>query len=1140
MKNTEFKEFKPTSWAIDNRASIYVLVFIIAIFGIINYNTIPKEQFPEIVIPTIMVSTIYPGASPEDMQNLITRPIEKNIKSASGIKKISSDNIQDFSMIVVEFNTGIEQSDAKQRIKDAVDKSKSDLPNDLKTDPSVLEIDLSQIPIMSINISGDYNLDRLKKFGEVIQDKVEAMPEITRVDIVGALEREIQINVDMYKLHAASATLTDIERAIMSENMNISGGTIDMGGMSYSIRTNGEFKEVDKIGDIIFKSGSGAIVKLSDVAVIEDGFKKQESYSRFNGKNVVTLNVIKKSGKNLLDASEEINKVLAELKKDVFPKDVQVEITGNQARFTNSTLKDLNNTIIIGFILVVIVLMFFMGVTNAFFVALSVPLSMALAYIVMPNIGFTMNMLVMFAFIFALGIVVDDAIVVIENTHRIFKENKGRLDIKKSAKLAAGEVFVPILSGTLTTLAPFFPLAFWPGVVGKFMFFIPVTLIITLFASLIVAYIINPVFAVQFMKHDDEEQTVNRRKLWRNVIIIFTIGVLMWLISWRGFGNFLFVMDLLYITYTFWGHKMLSTFQYKTLPRIMNRYERLLAWAIRGRRPFQLFWGMIVLLFFTVVLIGVVKPKVIFFPDNEPNSVWVLMEMPIGTNVNTTDSITRVIEGKVNNVLGNNNPIVESIITNVAKGASDSPFDNTTVKSHKSKISINFVEFSNRNGASTGVYIEKIREALQDIKGVRISVEKNKMGPPTGKPVNIEITGEDLDKIIKVASEFQHQLEANKIPGLEEIRSDFNMGKPEIIVQVDREKANRQGITTAQVGSEIRTAILGKEVSKFRENEDQYPIQLRYQENIRENIDRLMDAKIVYRDMNSGLLRQIALSTVADKKYINNYGGIKRLNLKTVISISGNVKTGYTANEIVAKINTLIEKFPKTDGVEIITTGEQQDQKESMGFLMKAMLLAVLLIVFILIAQFNSFSRMAVIITEVVFSLIGVLLGFMIFNMSISIAMTGIGIVALAGIVVRNGILLVEFTDVLKAKGMPTRKAIIQAGKIRITPVLLTAATTILGLIPLALGISIDFVSLFTDFDPQFHMGGDNVMFFGPLAWAIVFGLTFATFLTLVMIPVMYYIAYVMKLKFKRKTRSHFVDKGRPELGHMPVIPKHS
>jgi len=1113
------KEFKPTSWSIDNKVSIYVLVFIISIFGIINYNSIPKEQIPEIVIPNILVNTVYPGASPEDVENLITRPIEKQLKSVKDVKKITSNNIQDFSMVVVEFNAGVDLAEAKQRVKDAVDKARSDLPTDLKTDPMVMEIDLSQIPIMYINISGNYSLEKLNTYAEKLQDEIESFSEISRVDIVGAPEREIQINLDMYKMHAVQATISNVEQAIAYENMTISGGNIDINGLSYSLRVNGEFKNMDEIRNIYFKTSGGGLVKLSDIAEVVDTSKKLESYARFNGKNVVTLNIIKKSGQNLLDASDKIKSLLQDFKENKVKEDVSFDLSGDQSKFTRSVLNELNNMIIIGFILVVVILMFFMGVTNAFFVSLAAPLSMALAYIVLPEINFTMNMLVMFSFIFALGIIVDDAIVVIENTHRIFQKHKGQWDIIKSAKVAAGEVFVPILSGTLTTLAPFFPLAFWPGVVGKFMLYIPVMLIITLFSSLIVAYIFNPVFAVQFMTlEDSNEYKVTEKKKWlRSFAVLLAISGFFHLVGLTSFGNLFIIFAALYGFHILIGRKMIWNFQHRYYPNLMSKYEKLIRWSIRGKNPYHLFWGLIILLFVTFFLMGVVKPQVVFFPDNEPNSINIYSELPIGTSVEKTDSITRLLEVQVNNAIKEFNPIVESVIVNVAKGASENVFDNSSVKSNKSKISINFVEFSKRHGLSTMKCMDKLRENIKGIDGAMITIEKNKMRPPTGKPVNIEIKSDDISELETTSQKLLHYIDSLKIPGLTELKSDFEMGKPEAIISIDREKANRQGISTAQIGMEIRNALLGKEASKFRDFEDQYPIQLRYSEDVRHNINKLLDAKIIFRDMNTGQLKQIPISSVASVQYVNNVGAIKRLQLKRVVTITGNVATGYTANEIVSTIKKSLSQFNKTESVDIQLTGEQEDQKESMAFLSKAMLLSLLLILFILITQFNSFSKTFIILSEVLFSVIGVLIGYMLTGMSMSIVMTGLGIVALGGIVVRNGILLIEFTDILKSQGYRTRNAIIQAGKIRITPVLLTASCTIIGLIPLAIGFSVNFETLLSSFNPQIHFGGDNVMFFGPLAWTIVFGLLFATFLTLIMVPVMYFMAYGMKIKAKRK-----------------------
>ena len=1110
------KEFFATSWAIDNKISVYVLVFIIAVFGLINYYTIPKEQIPEIVIPMIDINTIYPGTSPSDMENLVTRPLEKNLKSMSGVKKITSRSVQDFSAIIVEFNTGIEIKDAKQKVKDAVDKTKKDLPTDPSfIDPSVMEIDLSEIPIQYINLSGDIPLDRLKKYADDMQDRIESLKEITRVEIGGALTREIQVDLDMYKMKAASLTFRDVEQAVSLNNMTVSGGNIDLQQMSRSIRVVGEVTDIDQIRNIILSTGSGALVKLRDIATVRDGFHQPENFARYNGKNVVTLNVIKKSGQNLLDASDKIKAIIADMQKTKLPSNLIIQVTGDQSRNTRNTVNELNNTIILGFIFVTIVLMFFMGLVNALFVALSVPLSMAIAFIFLPFIGFTMNMLVMFAFIFALGIVVDDAIVVIENTHRIHKKTK--MDITSSAKFAAGEVFLPILSGTLTTLAPFFPLAFWPGVVGSFMVFIPVTLIITLFASLIVAYIFNPVFAVDFMKLDDEDAPVNKRNVYRTTAVIALISIPFYLLGARGVGNLTIFIAISFLGHELFGYKVLRRFQSHFIPALMTKYENTLKWILKGKRPAYALGGMVALFVFTLVLNGILKPKVVFFPDNEPNTINTFIKMPIGTQIEVTDSVSRIAENRIMSVLGEKNPIVESVVTNVAFLASDNTFDNSSKSSNLAKIAINFVEYKYRHGQRTSVYMNKMREALKDIPGAEIVVDKIKMGPPTGKPVNIEISGEDLGKLAATADNFKRFVDSLQIGGIEELKSDFATSKPEILILLDRERANSEGITAAVVGDAIRTGQLGKEVSKYREGEDQYSIMLRFEENQRKDLEQLLNLTITYRDMTSGLIRQIPLSVVAHVEYVNSYGQINRLNLKRVITVSSNVLDGFNANVINARLRKVLPQFTKPSDVDIRLTGEQEDQAESMVFLSKAMILCLFLIMFILITQFNSMSKALIIVSEVVFSLIGVLLGYMIFHMTISIIMTGMGIVALAGIVVRNGILLVEFTDRLKNQGVRTRKAIIQGGLTRITPVVLTATATILGLIPLAIGMNINFATLLTDLNPHLHFGGDNVMFFGPLSWTIIFGLSFATFLTLVLIPVMYTVNYTQSIRRQRR-----------------------
>ncbi|MGE5394422.1 MAG: efflux RND transporter permease subunit [Candidatus Saccharibacteria bacterium] len=1117
-KENKFKEFFATSWAIDNRTSIYVLSVLITILGIMNYYFIPKEQFPQVVIPYIVVNTPYPGTSPADMENLVTRPIEKQLKSISDVKKITSNSVQDFSSIIVEFDPDLAVETAKQRVRDAVDKSKTDLPTDLPTQPDIMDIDISEFPVMYLNISGNYDLDKLKHYAEMAQDRIEGLKEVTRVDIVGAWDREIQIDADIFKMQAAKVTFSDIERAVAAENLTISAGSLTTNGTRNTVRIKGQFENVNNLKDIIVHSSSGAFVKLTDIADVKDSFEEQESFARLDGKNVITLNVIKKSGANLLDASDQIVKIVDELKSREYPKDMEVTLTGDQSRFTRNTLEELNNTIVIGFILVTIVLMFFMGFTNAFFVGLSVPLSIFVAYMIIPGLGYTMNMIVMFAFIFALGIVVDDAIVVIENTHRLHKFNP---DINIAAKKAAGEVFLPILSGTLTTLAPFFPLVFWPGIVGQFMHYLPVTLIITLFASLFVAYVFNPVFAVSFMKHEYDEKFQEGsgwRKIRTIILIMLGVAVLFYVTKSFGMGNFLVFAALMTLLFHFVIKKMIHAFQDRIWPYFMDAYERQLRYILKKSRPVWILGGMVVVFFVTIFLTGMVKPTVLFFPNNDPNNILVYIKMPGGTHQNETDKMTKLVEERVYKAIGRKNPDVESVISNVTIGAEEEGFAAAGTPFNKGKVSVNFVEHKNRTtGISTTEYMEKIRKEVADIAGAEITVDKNRMGPPTGKPINIEITSENLENLVSDAFAFRAYLDSLNIPGVEELKTDFEMNSPEINVQIDRERAQRLGISTGQIGMEIRTALYGKEISKFKQDEDEYPIMLRYNKATRDNMNALVNLDVTYRDMNTGILRSIPLSTVAKVDYTSTYAGIKRQDQKRIITVYSNLLSGYSANDIVPVIEREAKKFPLHEGTVIKMTGEQEDQAETASFFMKAMVIALGVIFFILITQFGSVSKSIIILSEVIFSIVGVLLGVMIFHMDLVILMTGLGIVALGGIVVRNGILIVEFIDKKKAEGVPTRRAIIEGGKTRITPVILTATATMLGLVPLAVGMNVNFITMFTELNPHIYFGGDNVAFWGPLAWSIIFGLSFATFLTLMFVPALYELDYVIKLKMQRR-----------------------
>lgn len=1094
MKN---RKFLLSEYATNNRVTIYFITVVVILFGIIAYQSTPKENFPEVDFPYYSISTIYPGTSPEDIENLVTRPLEKELKSIDGIKELTSNSVQDFSMILLEFETDVDNNEAYQDVTEAVDKAKSELPDDILNDPDVMEIDVSEFPILFINMSGDLGLVKIKEYAEDLQDEIEGMQAITRVDIVGALEREFEINIDLYKMQAAGITFQQIEQAVAMENLTISGGQLKMENMERNLRIVGEFKGVEDLKNILITEG----VYLKDIAQVQDDFADRESFSRLNGNDVITLNVIKKSGENLIDAVDEIRGIMEQFEANA-PASLDIVTTGDQSDMTRNNISNLFNTIILGFLVVVLVLMFFMGVDNALFVAIAIPLSMVIAFIFIPLIGFTMNMVVLMAFILVLGIVVDNSIVVVENIYRHFMNTPG-LKINDAAKLGTAEVAKPVFAGTLTTMAPFIPLAFWPGIFGEFMVYIPITIIITLFASMFVAYTMNPVFAVSFMRYREDKDIVINHKL--NIIIGLAAAAILglsYLVQVEWVGHLILAAYLLYLLVKYVLTSLIRKFQRNVLPSISHAYQKTLQFLLSGKHPYIVIFGTLVLLVFTFWLMGVKAPKVVVFPEQDPNTIHTYLKMPAGTEINTTDSVARIIEGRIFDVLGEDNPDIESIVTNVAVNAGENAFDRTT-QSKLAKVTINFIEYQFREFPHTMKYVDQLRDAMEGIPGTEITVTQEQNGPPTGKPINIEISGEEFSELIPITENLKSYIQGLKIPGIEELKMDIEPNTPELTVNINRDKASMLGISTGHLGSTLRTALNGKEISKIRDGEDEYDIRLRLMEDYRDDLESLMNLKIILPGEDG--VNKIPLSSVADIEYTQTYGGIKRKDHERVITLYSNVLSGYNANEIVEQIDGSLGEFrdnlPK--GYKVNFTGEQEDQQENFEFLSFAFLLAVVLIIIIMVMQFNSVVKPLIIVVQILFSLIGVLLGLVIFNIDFSVIMTGMGVIAVAGIVVKNAIILIDYTDLQIKEGKERIEAIVQAGSIRLTPVLLTAASTILGLLPLAIGMNIDFPGLFTDLDPNIFFGGDAT-FWIPLAWTIIFGLAFATFLTLVVVPAMY------------------------------------
>ena len=1081
MSTKKIKEFKLSSWAISNRMTVSVITFIIVLSGFLSYSGMARENFPEIIIPQIYVATPYPGNSALDVEKLITKRLEKEINSITGVDKITSNSIQGYSSIVVEFSFDYTPSEALQKVKDKVDVAMADpdFPKDLPSEPSITEMNFSErIPIMNINLSGEFSMDQLKEYAEYLEDEIEELSEISGVDIRGVQEKELEIAVDLYKMEASKISFTDIENAVAFENMSVSGGDILENGIRRTVRVLGEFKDPLSVRDIIVKHEKGNIVYLRDIADVNFKEQEKESFAREYMQPVVMLDVKKRGGQNLLEASTKIDAILEQAAANVFPHNLIISKTNDQSNDTRTMVSDLENSIILGVILVVTVLYFFLGFRNALFVGIAIPLSMFLSFTILSFMGVTLNTMVLFSLVIALGMLVDNGIVVVENVYRLMDEGYPRIE---AAKLGVGEVAMPIIASTATTLAAFFPLILWEGIMGEFMKWLPITLIIVLSSSLFVALIINPMLISVYMKVVPKKES-----------------------------------KITFIT------------------KLENLYERFLNYALKGKKPGSILVGTFGLLILAVFLMATFPPKILFFPNTDAKQVFVYIEYPIGTDIEETNLISKEIEQDIENYLkkydvDGKSFLITSIIGQVGEGTADPSRGQEGGKTpNKARITVDFVKYQDRQGVSTEAVLKDIRNVIQGYPGVSIVVDKPADGPPTGAPINIEIKGDDYVLILETANQLKSFINSSNIAGIEELKLDIDQGKPEMLISVDRQKARRLGVSTGQIGANLRTALYGKEISTYKNADDDYPINLRLKNEMRYNKSTLLDQKITFRNQSDGQIKQVPISAVATTENQSSFSAIKRINLDRVVTIYSNVLSDYNPTEVNDKIRAIAEKFESPKSIAISFTGEQEKQAKEMAFLSNALLIAVLLIFLILVAQFNSATTPIIISISVFLSLIGVLFGLLIFRMDFVVLMTMIGIISLAGIVVNNAIVLIDYINLTilrkrrelgleetdKLTPVLLVECVVEGGRTRLRPVLLTAITTILGLLPLALGININFRTLITQLNPNFYIGGENVAFWGPMGWAIIFGLTFATFLTLVVVPILFYL--INKLKTKK------------------------
>ena len=1138
--NKKNKEFFLSSWAINNKTIIYVLMTIFLVSGITAYKTMPRELFPEINSSNIFVTTIFPGNNAEEIEKLITDPLEQEIKGVIGLIEIESTSSEGISIINIEFDDDIPTEVARLRVKDLVDNVTvgDDWPtfNNAKVDPNIFEFDIAErFPVLNISLVGDYKVEELKEYAEYLDTRIERLPQVKTVEVRGIQDFEVEIAVNPYKMKATKTSFGNIINAISQENITISAGSLISDGQRRNVKIIGEVSDPSQLNRLIVKRDDGPVY-LEDVASVSFREKEATSFTRSFDQKTVMLEVVKRGGENAIFASNSIQEIIKDAKENFLPENLDVVVQNDQSEYTINSVNDLMNNLIFGIILVVTVLTFFLGLRNALFVGFAIPMSMFMSLVILSAFGFTLNRMVLFGLVMGLGLLVDNGIVVVENIYRLMsKEGMSRV---QAAKLGIGEVALPIIVSTATTIAAFIPLGTWPGTLGEFMIYFPITLSAILGSSLIVAIFFNSMLVSSFM--DLSEREISRTNLMKMTYILGGLAIVFVLFKdTRAIGSL-----LAFICFLFWAYKYVIKnsavkFQNTLLVKLENRYNEFLSFALAGFRPYFFLLGTISLFFVSILLMAIFPPKVEFFPDNEPQQILVYLEYPEGTDIKKTNETSMLIESEVYKVVNNSkyidngyNFLVESAISQVGEGAGNPETDagGTGEIPHKALITMTMREFKFRRGMSSEELRKEIQvELIEKFPGIAISVEKDSQGPPGGYPVNIEIYGEDYEQLIETAISMKNYLNQENIEGIEQLKIDVSRSKPGLEFNVDREKAGELGIPTGLVGQTIRNSIIGSKAGIYKLRGEDYEINVRFDEEFKNDINSIINQNIVFRDQSTGKTKEVPIASIVDQKNITSFSAIKHIDLQRVVTLYSSILAGSNANEIVNTAEIALSGYEAPQGVEYKFTGEIKQQSENQEFLSGALLTGIALIILLLVFQFNSISKPFIVLASIVLSFTGVFLGIVIFNLTFSILMTMLGIISLTGIIVNNAVVLIDYTQLLFDRKkidlnmskdeiidkMTAMELVKTAGKARLKPVLLTAITTIFGLIPLAVGLNIDFFSLFANWNPNVYLGGDNVIFWGPLAWTVIFGITFATFLTLIIVPSMYYIIHLARIKLK-------------------------
>jgi multidrug efflux pump len=1018
--------------ALKRQVTVLALLVLIVIAGLYAYATLPRESFPDITIPYVFATTVYEGVAPQDMEELVTIPIERKLKGISDVEEIRSTSAEGISTVAVKFLPDVDLDDALQKVRDKVDQAKPDLPDDLPDEPVIQEVNFSDLPVIRVVLSGPFSLRRLQTFAEEFEDRFESISGVLDATLSGGLEREIHVEFDLDRVRAYNVPFSSLVNAVRQSNVNMPGGSMDIGQGKYLVRVPEDFKHPSEIFSIVAFVRDGKPIYLRDVATIKDAHKDPLTRSRIDGRRSVTLGIQKRTGENIVRVTDEVKKAVEEM-RSLVPPALRIDLTADMSDDVRLMVADLENNILSGLILVLVVIFVFIGGRSAVFVALAIPYSMFLTFALLMGMDVSLNMVVLFSLILALGMLVDNGIVIVENIYRHMQEGQPR---GEAALEGTNEVAWPVITSTMTTLGAFVPMLFWPGIMGEFMGYLPMTLILALTSSLFVALVVNPVLSARY-------QTVKATKPRKA--------------------------------------------RKKDAPVREARVKRIYLAVLRRslRHRFLVVFLSFVLLFGSIAAYVSWGKGTEFFPETEPRRAYVHIKAPEGTNLGASDRLVAQVEEIVSEYED-----IRYVISNIGAEGGD-PFSQGGTGTHISRVVLDFKDFHDRSRPSSEIIKELRERVLSTVHGAEIQVEKEEEGPPTGPPVNLEISGKEILVLGELAARVRKAVK--DIPGLVDLKDNFVEGKPEILVRVDKEKAALMGLDTYTIANTVKSAINGAKVGVYREGKNEYDIIARLPEKDRRSIESLKRITV------SGPRGEpIPLTSLAEVSLESGLGAIMRLDQKRVVTVSGDT-SGRLANDIIRDMERVLKNevtsWPR--GYDYTFTGEQEEQAKAQAFLGKAFVATLFLILLILLTQFNSLFTPLIILTSVVLSLIGVFTGLLVTGTAFGVIMTGIGVISLAGVVVNNAIVLIDYYHQLMVRGLDSMEALLRAGLVRFRPVMLTAITTILGLLPMATGVSFDFRKMGWD------IGGESSQWWGPMAVAVIFGLAVATLLTLVVVPVL-------------------------------------